>query len=143
MCSQGENLDAWSGDRVAAIHRAYLPPGTSFNPRNAHRPRRRTRSVARSRVAGRNAREKKAYVFRNRGVAIARGIAASRRLNEKASGARRRMVHLRQGGLNHPLSRCHFRGWGADFIVLRTSLYALVRHFFFLSPLIIRPDKGS
>lgn len=40
------------------------------------------------------------------------------------------MVHLRQGGLNHPLSRWHFRGWGADFIVFRTSLYTRVRHFF-------------
>lgn len=63
-------------------------------------------------------------IFENRRGARLHSVATSAREYQGLG-----MVHLRQEGLNHPLSRWHFRGWGADFIVFRTSLYTRVRHF--------------
>lgn len=92
--------------------------------------------------------ENEAKRYREIGGASVGAIAPRRDVCTGISGAQQRMVHLREGGLNHPLSRWHFRGWGADFIVFRTSLYTRVRHFFFfpLYPLLFddyrRADKG-
>lgn len=82
-------------------------------------------------------------IFRNP-RSVCGAIAPRRDVCTGISGARRRMVHLRREGLNHPLSRWHFRGWSADFIVFRTSLYTRVRHFFSTLRWLHRgPDKES